>query len=61
MSANIERTGYSPDEAAESTSLSRDVIIRDIKAGLLRAKKRGTRYVIPPEWLKDYIDSLPDA
>ena len=61
MTKPIERTSFSPDEAAESTSLSRDSIIKAIKSGELHAKKYGTRYVIPPASLQAYIDALPDA
>lgn len=51
---------YSPEQVATKTSLSIDEIKRALRAGELRAKRRGRRVLIPADALAKWLDSLED-
>lgn len=47
-------------EAEEASSLGRTALLEDIKAGKLKARKRGRRTVILTSELAKYLESLPE-
>ena len=51
----IERLAYSVEEAAYAASLSVPKIRKDIKVGILKSIKRGSRRLIPVAELKRYL------
>ncbi|QDF15453.1 excise [Gordonia phage Mollymur] len=57
----MTRLGHSKQQAADIVGVSEQTITRAINAGLLGAKKIGSRIVIPDQELRDWFDSLPSA
>ena len=55
----IPRLSLTPEEAAESTGLSRTRIFLAIRTGLLTARKDGKATVIEMDELVRYLRSLP--
>jgi excisionase family DNA binding protein len=63
-----DKLTFTPAEAAAKTGISRDVIMRQIHAGLLRAKKvstpdgrPGRLYLVTDKALREWVDGLEDA
>jgi len=56
-----EKKSYSPQSAADAVDVSKSTIERAIKAGDLRAKKNGRRYLITSAALDAWLDGLEDA
>ena len=54
------KLGYSVDSLAEAADSSRSVIYEEIATGRLKAKKLGSRTIIPADEAKRWLDSLPD-
>ncbi len=54
------RLAYSVDDFAELVGVGRTKIYQEIRDGRLRAKKLGSRTLIPGKVAADFIDSLPD-
>lgn len=55
------KVALSRAEAAESASVSEDVIDAAIKTGALKAKKQGRRVLVRPADLESYVDALDDV
>lgn len=55
------RLSYTRQEAAEVMGVSLDTIRRAIKAGTLRAKKKGRVILVSPDALRDWFNGLEDA
>lgn len=58
---NIEKLTFSLPEAMRASGFSRSSIYRDIAAGRLVARKRGTRLVFLSDDLKSWLSNLPKA
>ena len=56
----MEKLAYTIDEAVEVGAGGRTKIYEAIKAGELKARKRGKRTVILATDLAQYLESLPD-
>lgn len=56
-----EQLAYTPEQAAAKVGLSKDTIMRQIRAGKLRAKKVGRLYSIPEKNLREWHQGLEDA
>lgn len=57
---NMFKLAYTIQEAVEAGAGGRSKIYEAIKAGELRAKKRGARTVILADDLASYLEALPD-
>ncbi len=55
------KLGFSIEGACESSGLGRTFLYEAIGAGELIAKKAGSRTIILPKHLADYLDNLPAA
>lgn len=55
------KLAYTIEEAIAATGIGKTSLYEDIAAGLLRAKKRGTRTILLTEDLAAYLAALPDA
>jgi len=55
----IPRLGLNPNEAAESTGVSRTKIFEAIRDGELTARKSGKTTIIEPSELQRWVRSLP--
>lgn len=53
--------GTTVADVAQFAGLSLPTIYKAIKCGDLQAKKVGKRTVILPEWVDQWINSLPDT
>ena len=51
-----ERFAFSPDEAAEALSISRMQVYRLVRSGELRARRCGTRILMPRRALDAYLE-----
>ncbi|TIP74853.1 MAG: helix-turn-helix domain-containing protein [Mesorhizobium sp.] len=56
---NIEKVGYSPEQAAAAAGLGRTLIFLAMRDGKLKARKLGRRTVITADDLKTFLDNLP--
>ncbi len=56
----MPKLAYTIDEASDAGAGGRTKIYEAIKAGELKAKKRGKRTVILAADLAQYLESLPD-
>ncbi len=56
----MSKLAYTIPEAVEAGAGSRTVVYEAIKAGTLKAKKRGKRTIILAPDLVQYLQSLPD-
>ena len=56
----MEKLAYTIDEAVDEGAGSRTIIYEAIKAGTLKAKKRGKRTIILAADLIQYLEALPD-
>jgi excisionase family DNA binding protein len=56
-----ERLAFSIKEAAAAVGLSRRTLYQLIGAGLLDARKAGSRTIIVAASLRSYVASLPEA
>jgi excisionase family DNA binding protein len=59
--AQPDRLAYSVDAFAELVGIGRTKVYAEIRDGRLRAKKLGTRTLIPGSAAHAYLDSLPDV
>jgi excisionase family DNA binding protein len=57
--SHVPRLGFSPDEAAQSTGVSRTRIFEAIRDGALTARKAGKSTVIEVDELRRWVRSLP--
>lgn len=57
----VQRGAYSASEAAAYLNISRDSIVEAIRAGDLRAKMLGRKYLVKATDLEKWFESLPDA
>lgn len=55
------KLSYSIKEACDATGIGRTVIFEEIKAGNLKARKRGSSTIILAEDLQAYLAALPEA
>jgi excisionase family DNA binding protein len=55
-SRSDQRLALNPAEAADALGLSRNTIYRLIYRGELRARKAGTRVLIPRKSLEEYLE-----
>lgn len=53
------KLSYSIDEAAKKSGSGRTVLYEEIRAGRLRAVKRGRRTLILADDLRSWLNSLP--
>lgn len=58
--AQPDRLAYSVDAFAELVGIGRTKIYAEIRDGRLRAKKLGSRTLIPGKAAAAFIDNLPD-
>lgn len=63
MSTTIspERLCFSPADAAKMLGIGRSTLFDLLARGEIRARKLGTRTLIPAAELQRYVDSLPEA
>jgi len=54
------KLGYSIPALAEAADVSRSKLYEELAAGRLKAKKFGSRTIIPADEAKRWLDSLPD-
>ena len=57
----MDKLAYTINEAVEAGAGSRTVVYEAIKAGTLKAKKRGKRTIVLATDLIQYLDALPDC
>lgn len=57
----VDRLAYSVNDFVELTGIGRTVVYEAIRDGRLRAKKLGSRTLIPGPAAADFINSLPDV
>jgi excisionase family DNA binding protein len=55
----LDKIAFSPEEAAQRTSVGRTFIFAEIKNGNLPALKAGGRTLITDEALRNWLASLP--
>jgi excisionase family DNA binding protein len=55
----MEQLAFNIDDAVETSRLGRTSILDAIRAGELRAVKRGRRLLIFPQDLREWLASLP--
>ena len=55
------RLAYRINAFAAATGLSRSTVYAEIRAGKLRAKRRGSQTLITADAAAAYLDSLPDV
>jgi excisionase family DNA binding protein len=51
---------FSIEEFCEWSGIGRTAVYEEINSGRLRAKKRGTRTLIPRRCAHDWLESLPE-
>jgi hypothetical protein len=56
-----DRLAYSINGFAERADISRSSVYAEIRAGKLKAKRRGCRTIITAEAAREYFNSLPDV
>ncbi len=56
----MSKLAYTIDQAVDQGAGSRTIVYEAIKAGTLKAKKRGKRTIILAPDLLHYLESLPD-
>ena len=56
----MQKLAYTIEEAVGEGAGSRTIIYEAIKAGTLKAKKRGKRTIILADDLIEYFEALPD-
>jgi hypothetical protein len=56
-----DRLAYSINGFAERADMGRTTVYAEIRAGKLKAKRRGSRTIITAEAARAYLDSLPDV
>ena len=63
MSTTIspERLCFSPTDAAKTLGIGRSTLFGLLARGEIKARKLGTRTLIPAAELQRYVDSLPEA
>jgi hypothetical protein len=59
--SQAERLAYSINGFAKAADFSRTSVYAEIRAGKLKAKRRGSRTIITAEAARAYLDSLPDV
>lgn len=52
---------YSPTEASKQLGIGRSTLFALLAKGAIKARKLGTRTLIPASELIDYVDRLPEA
>ncbi len=56
----MNKLAYTIDQAVDQGAGSRTIVYEAIKAGTLKAKKRGKRTIILADDLIAYLEALPD-
>jgi hypothetical protein len=56
-----DRLAYSINGFAERADMGRTTVYAEIRAGTLKAKRRGAKMIITAEAARAYFDSLPDV
>ena len=56
----MDKLAYTIDQAVDQGAGSRTIVYEAIKAGTLKAKKRGKRTIILADDLIAYLEALPD-
>lgn len=57
----MSHIAYTRVEAGQQVGVSADTIARAIRAGQLPAKRIGQRIVVLDEYLRRWVEGLPDA
>ena len=58
---DADRLAYTINSFAERAEMGRTTVYAEIRAGKLKAKRRGSRTIITAEAARAYLDSLPDV
>ena len=53
----LPRLAYRPEEAAKIAGVGRSTIYNALHDGTLRAHRKGTRWIITTEALRDWVDA----
>ena len=59
--SDADRLAYTINSFAERAEMGRTSVYAEIRAGKLKAKRRGSRTIITAEAARAYLDNLPDV